>query len=143
MNVKDTSTTAVHPPVVIEWVSEMQFDVGRPGGLRVRIDGDAKSGPGPFDALLSAIATCAATDIVAILEEQRAELCALHIGVEATRVIETPRRLASAILHFTMRGSNLTAAQAERVVSIAITKYCSVRSSLIADAAISWTIELQ
>jgi putative redox protein len=132
-----------HGPVEVDWVSGSEFDAHRPGGPTIRIDGDAKSGPSPFDVLLAAAATCAATDIVAILEKQRTPVQALHVTVQAERVTTTPRRLAAARMHFTIAAPGATAAKAARAVELAVTKYCSVRSSLIADAPVTWTIELE
>jgi putative redox protein len=129
-------------PVQIEWLEGTQFDAARPGGPKIRIDADARTGPGPFDMLLAAIAACAATDVVEILRKQRATLSALSVRVEATRVEETPRRLASAVLHFRLRGTAITPEKAARAVELSVTKYCSVRSSLVADAPVTWTIEI-
>jgi putative redox protein len=130
-------------PIQIDWVGELQFDTGRLEGPKVRIDSNAHTGPGPFDMLLAAVATCAATDVVEIMKKQRTPLEALSVRVEATRVTTIPRRLASAVLHFTLRGSGITPEKASRAVELSVTKYCSVGSSLIADAPVTWTIELQ
>jgi putative redox protein len=137
------STPTPHAPVQIEWVGGLQFDAGRPEGPKVRLDSDAQTGPGPFDMLLASVAACAATDVVEIMQKQRTPLEALSVRVEAYRVVSTPRRLASAILHFTLRGPGITAQKAARAVELSVTKYCSVRSSLIADAPVTWTIELK
>jgi putative redox protein len=132
-----------HGPIEVDWVRGGEFDAHRPGGPKIRIDGDARSGPSPFDALLAAVATCAATDIVTILEKQRTPLKALRITVEAERVAATPRRLAAARMHFAIAAPGATEAKAARAVELAVTKYCSVRSSLIADAPVTWTIALE
>ena len=139
-----TSMTATPhaSPIQVEWAGGSQFDAGRPDGPKVRIDADAQSGPGPFDMLLAAIAACAATDVVEIIRKQRAQLDALKVRVEATRVSEIPRRLATAVLHFTLQGTGITPEKAARAVELSVTKYCSVRSSLIADAPVTWTIEI-
>jgi putative redox protein len=129
-------------PVSVDWVDGLQFDAGRPDGPKVRIDGDAQSGPGPFDMLLASIAACAATDVVEIMRKQRTPLSAMSIRVEATRVSEIPRRLASAVLHFSLTGAGITPEKAARAVELSVTKYCSVRSSLIPDAPVTWTIEI-
>jgi putative redox protein len=129
-------------PVEVEWAGGSQFDAGRPDGPKVRIDADAHSGPGPFDMLLAAIAACAATDVVEIMRKQRTPLDALKVRVAATRVSEIPRRLATAVLHFTLQGRGITPEKAARAVELSVTKYCSVRSSLIADAPVTWTIEI-
>jgi len=137
------SATVAHGPIEVEWVRGSEFDAHRPGAPKIRIDGDAKSGPSPFDVLLAAAATCAATDIVAILAKQRTPVKTLHITVEAQRVAATPRRLAAARMHFAIAAPGTTEAKAARAVELAVTKYCSVRSSLIADAPVTWTVALE
>jgi len=126
----------------VQWVGALDFEAGRPDGPRIRIDGDAQTAPSPFDVLLAAIATCAAVDVVTILEKQRTPARALKVRVEATRVDSTPRRLASAILHFSITAPGSTVEKSTRAVELSVTKYCSVRSSLIADAAVTWTVSL-
>ena len=137
------AATIAHGPIEVNWLGGSEFEAYRPGAAGIRIDGNAQSAPGPFDVLLAAIATCAATDLVAILEKQRTPAKALHIAVAARRVDATPRRLASANLHFAITAPGATQAKAARAVELSVTKYCSVRSSLIADAPVSWTIALE
>jgi putative redox protein len=132
-----------HAPVQVEWVGGQRFDAGRPDGPKVRIDGEAETGPSPFDMLLAAIASCAGTDVVEIMRKQRTPLAAFNVRVEAYRVPDIPRRLSSAILHFTLQGAGITAEKAARAVELSVTKYCSVRSSLIADAPVTWTIDIK
>ena len=136
------SGTLAHAPIDVQWTGGLNFEAGRPNGPRMRIDGDAQSAPSPFDALLAAIATCASVDVVTILQKQRTPVRALNVRVEASRVESTPRRLAAAILHFDISAPGTTIEKATRAVELSITKYCSVRSSLVADASVSWTVEL-
>jgi putative redox protein len=137
------SAGSAHPPIEVRWVEGLIFEAGRAEGPKVRIDGDSTRAPSPFDALLAAIATCAAVDVVTILEKQRTPVKALGIRVAADRVESTPRRLASAVLHFSIAAPGTTIDKATRAIELSVTKYCSVRSSLIADAAVSWTVELR
>ena len=132
-----------HPPIDVQWAGGLRVEAGRADGPQVRIDGDAQTAPSPFDALLAAIATCAAVDVVSILEKQRTPVKALNIRVEADRVESTPRRLASAVLHFSITAPGTTIEKATRAIELSVTKYCSVRSSLIADAPVTWTVELR
>jgi putative redox protein len=136
-------TTISHAPVQIEWTGDLQFDAGRPGGPKVRIDADSHTGPGPFDILLAAVAACAATDVVEIMKKQRTPLTSLSVRIEATRVAAIPRRLASAVLHFKLHAPGTTPEKAARAIELSVEKYCSVRSSLIADAPVTWTIDLE
>ena len=137
------STTVPHAAIEVDWVGGSLFDAQRPGGAKIRIDGNAQSAPSPFDVLLAAVATCAATDLVVILGKQRTPVTALHIRVEAQRVDATPKRLAAAALHFSITAPGATPAKAARAVELSVTKYCSVRSSLIADAPVTWTMALE
>lgn len=136
------SGAGAHVPIDVQWVGGLNFEAGRPDGPRIRIDGDAQSAPSPFDALLAAIASCASVDVVTILQKQRTPVQALKVRVAAKRVESTPRRLAAAVLHFVISAPGTTIAKATRAVELSVTKYCSVRSSLIADAPVSWTVEL-
>ena len=132
-----------HAPIQLEWAGDLKFDAGRPDGAKVRIDADARTAPGPFDMLLAATAACAATDVVEIMKKQRTPLQSLSVRVEATRVAAVPRRLASAVLHFTLHAPGTTPEKAARAVELSVEKYCSVRSSLIAEAPVTWTIDLK
>jgi putative redox protein len=132
-----------HPSIEVEWVGASEFEAHRAGGPKIRIDGDSRSAPSPFDTLLAALATCAATDVVSILAKQRTPVRSLSVSVEAQRVEATPRRLASAILHFSIAAPGATPAKAARAVELSVTKYCSVRSSLLTDIPVTWTVELQ
>ena len=138
-----SSTTIAHSPIDVHWIGDLNFEAGRPDGPKVRIDGGARTAPGPFDVLLAAIATCASVDVVTILEKQRTPVQALAVRVEANRIASVPRRLASAILHFSIKAPGTTIEKATRAIELSVTQYCSVRSSLIADAPVTWTVEIQ
>lgn len=131
-----------HAQIEVDWIGASEFEAHRAGGPGIRIDGDSKSAPSPFDTLLAAIASCSATDVVSILGKQRTPAKALRVTVEALRVEATPRRLASAILHFAITAPGATQPKAERAVELAVTRYCSVRSSLLAEIPVTWTVEL-
>ena len=143
MNNPSELRCSAHPEVLVNWTRGMQFNAGVPGGPTVRIDGDRQDGPGPFDVLLAAIATCASTDVLSILSKQRTPAQSLSVRVQSDRVNGTPRPLARAVLHFAVRGPGIAPDKAERAVDLAITKYCSVRASLLADAAATWTVKVE
>lgn len=138
-----SSGTIAHSPIEVQWIGDSNFEAGRQDGPKARIDGDARSAPSPFDMLLAAIASCASVDVVTILEKQRTPVRALKVSVEASRVESTPRRLASAILHFTIAAPGTTIDKATRAIELSVTKYCSVRSSLLAQVPVTWTVALE
>lgn len=137
------SKLVAHPEIQVDWVGGSEFEAQRAGGPKIRIDGDSRSAPSPFDTLLAALATCAATDVVSILAKQRTPVRSLRIAVETRRVDATPRRLAAAILHFSIAAPGTTPPKVERAVELAVTRYCSVRSSLLAEIPVTWTVALQ
>jgi putative redox protein len=138
-----TEKLIAHAPVELDWIAGSEFEAGRPGGPRIRIDADGGTAPSPFDVFLAAIAACSATDVVAILRKQRTPVQALQVRVEAHRVETVPRRLAAAVLHFSISAPGSTSQKVARAVELSITKYCSVRSSLASDAPVTWTTDLK
>ena len=138
-----TQKLVAHAPVELDWIAGSEFEAGRPGGPRIRIDGEGAPAPSPFDVFLAAIAACSATDVVAILRKQRTPVGSLRVRVEAQRVETVPRRLAAAVLHFTISAPGATSQKVARAVELSITKYCSVRSSLASDAPVTWTVDLK
>jgi putative redox protein len=140
---EEKATEFAHRPVHVRWLGDDQFEAGRDGQAPIRIDGEGNTAPGPVDTLLAAIATCASVDVVSILGKQRTPAQSLEIRVEATRATSTPRRLKSAVLHFTIHAPGATQAHVERAVELAVNKYCSVRSSLAGDVPVSWVVQLR
>lgn len=124
-----------HKPNVISarWVTGHEFDTGRPDGPVARLDGSAQSGQSPPDALLSALAACSGIDVVDILAKRRTPVDRLVIDVEGTRREETPRRFTRLRITFYVDGAGIETVHAERAVTLAFEKYCSVAASLAPD----------
>lgn len=138
------ATAAPKPPsrVVAKWVGGQSFDSGREGGPTARFDGTAATGQSPPEGLLSALAGCAGIDVVEILAKRRTRVESLEIEVVGERVDTMPRRFKHITLNFRISGANIDRAQAERAISLSVTKYCSVRDSLAADIPVDWTLTL-
>jgi putative redox protein len=136
--------TPVKPVVMnIDWKGGQSFDTARPGGGPVaRFDGTGKTGQSPIDALLSALAACAAIDVVEILAKRRTPAASMHIEAVGERVDEIPRRYKHITLKFKITGAGIDRDQALRAIDLAVTKYCSVRGSLLAEIAVDWELEL-
>lgn len=126
----------------IDWKGEQQFDSGRPGGPVARFDGTGASGQSPVDALLSALGTCTAIDVVEILAKRRTPVRAMHIEAVGERVSEIPRRYKHITLKFHITGTGIERDQALRAIELSATKYCSVRSSLLQEIVVDWELEL-
>ena len=132
------------PPnrVMLRWAGGQAFDSGRPDGPTLRVDGTGASGQSPVDLVLSALASCAAIDVVEILAKRRTPVERLEIDVAGARVETIPRRLRHVMLEFRIDGAGIERVHAERAIGLSIEKYCSVRDSLARDIAIEWGLVL-
>ena len=133
------------PParVQVRWTGEHRFEAGRPGGPSITLDGSARTGPSPVDALVSSLAACTAVDVVDILAKRRTPVESLEIEAEAARFAGTPGRLTGVQLVYRIRGAGIERAHAERAIELAVSKYCSVRDSLDPNLPIDWRLELE
>ena len=139
-----TAPGAPKPPnrVHVEWAGGQRFDTGRPGGPTTRIDGHGETAQGPVDAVLSALASCVSIDAVEILAKRRTPVARLTVDVTGERVTTTPRRLRHIHLAFHIEGEGIERVHAERAITLAVTKYCSVRDSLAPDIGVEWSLTL-
>jgi putative redox protein len=129
------------PPVItrthLEWLGDQRFAGGTTGGPVAFIDGDGAAAPGPLVTLLNAAASCAATDVVIILQKKRVELRTFTVDVEAHRREEAPRRVLAMTLVWRLAGEGLDETKARHAVELSVEKYCSVISSLNPDIKIT------
>ncbi len=132
------------PPsrVTVKWAGGQRFDGGHEGGQTSRFDGTGETGQSPPEGLLSALASCAAIDVVEIMAKRRTPLESLEVRVVGERVDGVPRKFKHITLNFSVAGSGLEKDQLERAIDLAVNKYCSVRDSLSADIPVVWTLEI-
>ncbi len=127
-----TQEFKVHAPQVVrtKWLKDQEFETGKPGVPPMLIDSHGRTASGPVETLLSALATCAATDVVEILAKRRTPVATLDIESLGTRVETTPRRLTHVMMKFTITGEGIERHHAQRAIELAVYKYCSVGASL-------------
>lgn len=130
-------TTSV---VVATWRGGRRYDVARPGGPATTIDGAGEAGTGPVDTVLGALAACSAIDVEDYLVKRRTPPERLAVTVRGTRSAEVPRRLVGVHLAFAIDGGGIEPAHAERAVTLAVERYCSVAASLAPDIAIERSV---
>ena len=80
----------------------------------------------PSDLLLMSLASCAAYDVVAILERQRQRLTGLRIEVNGQQLPDPPYAFTDIHLHFILEGDGLDADKVERAIALSIDKYLSL-----------------
>ena len=130
--------------IVARWVEGEAFDAGQAldGQPVVRIDGMRKTGPGPVDMLLSALATCSAIDVVSILAKRRTPVASLEIDVRGERAQAVPAKVTAIAIIYRITGDGIDRESAEMAIDLALNKYCSVRDTLDPSIPIEWTLVL-
>ncbi len=113
--------------------SDKEYFCVNESGNRVEIDMlDAadKNAMSPMQLLLSGLISCAAVDMVGMVKKRRKTLKDFSGVVEGTRRDEIPKKFTKINIHYKFVSPDLTDKEAERIVELAVTKYCSVASSL-------------
>lgn len=134
--------TAAETPLEVVWEGGRRYRGGRPNGPTLLLDGDRQAAPGPVDAVLVALASCSAIDVVDILEKRRTPAAALGVRVEFARAPQPPRRLTEVRLAFRIATAS-ERHHVERAIELSLEKYCSVASSLAPDTSITWTLQVE
>jgi putative redox protein len=124
------------------WVGDHRFDSGRPGGPVARIDSSGGQGQSPVDALLTAIATCTAVDVVDILAKRRTPAEFLSVDVTGERAAAVPARIVRLTLAYAIDGPGIDRDAAAMAIDLAVNKYCSVRASLDPAIPVEYTLTL-
>jgi putative redox protein len=123
------------------WKGGLLYEAGV-GDRKHLIDGNSKAAPSPVETLLSSLGTCAASDVVDILNKQRTPPEKLEVDVVATRRAEYPRRVLTAEVTLTLDGKGITRDQVERAMKLSAEKYCTVAASLAGDIVFTSVIVL-
>jgi len=123
--------TGIHPGHVVEINAP-----GEPGSAHVA------TGFAATELLLAGAGSCAAWDVVEIMRKQRRDLVALEVRVEGEQDADPPWAYRTVTLHFTLTGTGVDVAAAERVVALSVDRFCSVIATLRGVAAIRTSVEI-
>lgn len=109
-------------------------------GIRVDIDmlpSEEKKHMSPMQLLLSGVISCAAVDLVSMVKKRRKTLVEFSGEIEGVRRTEIPKKFTDIHIVYTFVSPDLGEEEAQKLVDLAVEKYCSVAASL--DPAIKMT----
>jgi putative redox protein len=106
------------------------------------LDPESKQAFSPMQLLLAGVAGCAAVDIVSMIKKRRKEFVDLKAEISGVRKDDHPRSFTDIDLKYTITSPDLTEKEAERIVSLAVSNYCSVSDSLRKDINLQHSFEL-
>ena len=116
-------------------------------GNKILFDGSPEigghgRGMRPMQTLLAAMGSCSAIDIISILRKQREELKDIKITVTGERQKDaTPALYTEVHAHYKLFG-DLDQDKAQKAVSLAVEKYCSVAKTLEKTAKVTYSFEI-
>ncbi len=128
--------TKIRTRMIAEELYEASTENGNIVSIDMRKQGD-KSGQSPVELLLSALAGCAAVDIVGMLKKRRKSVDEFIIETEGIRHHEVPRYFTNIHCKYVITSTDVTEEELQKTAALALEKYCSVASSLRAEITFS------
>lgn len=126
--------------ITLKMIADREYESANATGNKVAIDmydGEEKQHQSPMELLLSALASCASVDAVLMMKKKRREIQEFKVEAEGLRNDGVPAFYKSIHLKFILTSPDATQAEFEKVIKLAVEKYCSVASSLNSDITYS------
>ena len=127
----------------LNYKGDEEFTSTNENGNKVEVDmraAEQKQHQSPTELLLSAVGACAAVEIVSMVKKRRKTFVDLNAEISGERRDEHPRGFTKIHLKYIITSPDLTEEEAQRIVDLATTKYCSVAGSLSAEQTHSFEI---
>ncbi|HZJ10239.1 MAG TPA: OsmC family protein [Trueperaceae bacterium] len=120
----------------------MRFMGETADGQRVMIDNEkvARTGMSPMQLMLNAVGACAGMDVSHMLAKRKLSVNSYTIQMTGERPDDVPSPFTRVVAKHVFDVPGLERAMAERLVDLAMNKYCSVGASL--NAELSYEVEL-
>ncbi|GGL84260.1 hypothetical protein GCM10010840_22500 [Deinococcus aerolatus] len=126
----------------VTWLGEQRYLGVSESGHQLLIDNSAtKVGVSPMEALLGALATCTAYDVVEVMKKRRTPLASYRIEVEGQRADTDPKRYTHITVRHIVTGEGITAEALDRAAHLSHEKYCSVAASLNSEITVETRVE--
>ena len=132
--------------IVLGFKSDEEFYTVNSTQNRVEIDmygPEKKQAQSPMELLLSGIIACAAVDVVSMIKKRRKVLNGFSGKASGQRRLQVPKSFTEVHIHYEIDSPDLTHQEAEKIISMAVDKYCSVASSINSDIHLSHGFEIK
>ena len=136
MSEYNNSLSIMEVNVSMSYLNDEKFQVLNESGNKLNIDmyeKDKKENLSPMELLLSAVTTCAAVEIVSMIKKRRREFKDLKAESSGIRAETHPMYYKKINIKYIIYSKDLQDSEADRFISLALTKYCSVGSSIRKD----------
>ena len=103
---------------------------------------DKKENLSPMELLLSAVTTCAAVEVVSMIKKRRRDFKNIKAESSGVRADTLPMYYKEINVKYIIYSNDLQDKEADRFISLALTKYCSVGSSIRKDTKVKHSFEI-
>ncbi len=131
--------------VSMSYLNDEKFQVLNESGNKLTIDmyeKDKKENLSPMELLLSAVTTCAAVEIVSMIKKRRRDFRDLKAESSGIRAETHPMYYKKINIKYIIYSKDLQDSEADRFIILALTKYCSVGSSIRKDTEVAHSFEI-
>lgn len=126
----------------ITWLGQQRYLGVSASGHQLLIDNSPlKVGVSPMEALLAALATCTAYDVVEIMKKRRTPLTHYRMEVVGVRSGTDPKRYTKITVRHIAAAEGLTQEQLVKAAQLSHEKYCSVAASLNSEIVVEAVLE--
>ncbi len=95
-----------------------------------------------MELLLSAVTTCAAVEVVSMIKKRRRDFKDLKAESSGVRAVSHPMYYKEIHVKYIIYSKDLQEKEADRFINLALSKYCSVGSSIRKDTQIEHSFEI-
>ena len=145
MSEYNNSLSIMEVNVSMSYLNDEKFQVLNESGNKLTIDmyeKDKKENLSPMELLLSAVTTCAAVEIVSMIKKRRRDFRDLKAQSSGIRAETHPMYYKKINIKYIIYSKDLQNSEADRFISLALTKYCSVGSSIRKDTEVVHSFEI-
>lgn len=130
----------------VEWRERMTFDATTNSGHVMVLDAAPPTGDNrgvrPMELLLTALAGCAAMDVLSILEKKREPVRGLRVSIDAARATEHPKVYTDILMTYHVRGA-VSPQAIKHAIDLTESTYCGVGAMLGKCATITSRFEIE
>ena len=131
--------------ISMKYVNDQKFELINQTENSLHVDmysQDKKENQSPMELLLSALTSCAAVEIVSMIKKRRRNFKNIEAVTCGVRAETSPRYFTNINIKYLIYSGDLKIEEAERFVSLALDKYCSVGASLRRDTIVNHSFEI-
>ena len=131
--------------VSMSYLDDEKYSVKNTSGNELVVDmyeKGKKENLSPMELLLSAVTTCAAVEVVSMIKKRRRDFKNIKAESSGVRVDTHPMYYKEINVKYIIYSNDLQDKEADRFISLALTKYCSVGSSIRKDTKVKHSFEI-